>query len=115
MYWDKSLFMVLGITDMKIPFLEVEIPDFEKTQFGDAKTAGIQDPEKYRHNLPSVRTFRWNRSAFIHHCKEAFQFIICINMCIIFWRMFCDSCWRDICSDTDIIKIAAENPHHTNA
>ena len=56
-----------------------------------------------------------HRLTFVNYIKKALKFLICIDMRIISYPFFCDSPGWNICRNTYIVEISAENTHATAA
>lgn len=115
MDWNKPFFMVFSFVDIDISFFEIDITYSGKTQFRNTHSTGVKDSEKDRYNITAVWAGIRHRFAFINCIKKALKFLICIDMCIISYPLFCDSLGWNICRNTYIVEISAENTHDTDA
>src|SRR5699024_5717590 len=66
------------------------------------------DPEKHRHNKGPVGALGRYRSAVIDRSKKAFQFVRSVDVCVIFFRMPCQSMGRYIGRYPHAAEIFAE-------
>ena len=111
---DIPLFMIFGLVNSDIPFSEVDITDSGKAQLRNTHPTGVQDTEKDRHHISTIRAGIRHRLAFVNCIKKTLKFFICVNMCIVSAPFPGDSFRRNICRNPDIVEISAENPHDTD-